>query len=197
MQQLAAKSISLHCYYRVDISPGRRVLIRDDRRLAAIGLPDIPHPSSHGAKLLKLTGIWGARNSAEHFSAKTPFDVQAGKKEIRQDGQTLLRRLEALARPCTHVFINCQYVIPKLYVMAYNAKTVGSYTQWPFVVRGYLLRCCEVVQRWWVSASRGLYCWEISGSCLLSWEALLTMPFLCPGVRACRQTSLQNFLFVC
>lgn len=48
MQQLAVKSISLHCYYRVDISLGRRVLIRDDRRLAAIGLPDIPHPSSHG-----------------------------------------------------------------------------------------------------------------------------------------------------
>lgn len=33
MQQLAVKSISLHCYYRVDISLGRRVLIRDDRRL--------------------------------------------------------------------------------------------------------------------------------------------------------------------
>lgn len=48
MQQLAVKSISPHCYYRVDISLGRRVLIRDDRRLAAIGLPDIPHPSSHG-----------------------------------------------------------------------------------------------------------------------------------------------------
>lgn len=48
MQQLAVNSISLHCYYRVDISLGRRVLIRDDRRLAAIGSPDIPHPSSHG-----------------------------------------------------------------------------------------------------------------------------------------------------
>lgn len=48
MQQLAVKSISPHCYYRVDISLGRRVLIRDDRRLTAIGLPDIPHPSSHG-----------------------------------------------------------------------------------------------------------------------------------------------------
>lgn len=47
MQQLAVKSISPHCYYRVDISLGRHVLIRDDRWLAAIGLPDIPRPSSH------------------------------------------------------------------------------------------------------------------------------------------------------
>lgn len=48
MQQLAVKSISHHCCYRADISLGSRVLIRDDRRLAAIGLPDIPHRSSRG-----------------------------------------------------------------------------------------------------------------------------------------------------
>lgn len=157
MQQLAAKSISLHCYYRVDISLGRRVLIRDDRRLAAIGLPDIPHPSSRGAKLLKLTGIWRARSSAERFWPRRPALCRRIKRNTTRPSNTLAPH-PARTRPRPRIFINCQYVILKLYVMAFNAKTAGSYTQWPFVVRGYLLRCCAVVQRWWVSASRGLYC---------------------------------------
>lgn len=44
-----------------------------------------------------------------------------------------------------------------------------------FCCAGYLLCRREVEQSRWVSAFRGSYCSEISGSCLRSWEGLLTM----------------------
>lgn len=67
-----------------------------------------------------------------------------------------------------------------------------------FCCAGYLLCWCEVVQSWWVSASRGLYCLGISGSCLWSWEGLLTMPFFM-SQSACLSANvpLRIFLLVC